>query len=330
MNWSFNAYLYRYYPPEFIVNPVINGVGQHSALYHAFEFPDANNSRNSSGTLLYFINYTTPIAIGLNSSIVTLEGTIPGLGKFIQDSTTPSFSYGLAFCAIPYNNSINSPEITVSNPGEYDMVNELLPLAAPATPQLVYGASCRTGIFIKGSNIEINCNNGTINDTGQGIIIENSSNISLSDCRISGNGIEINNSTGISIYNATLSPSGSNAFGIAINDSQGVNFYNLSIRNGYNDAFSVFSSSGTPFSEAIEIHHLKMCGGENITAIRHLAFVYSSSSTCSSGLGAFISDLNLTPYDELFLLTAALSVTYLIITAKHIRRKNGKKRRKAG
>ncbi|MHB1830304.1 MAG: right-handed parallel beta-helix repeat-containing protein [Candidatus Micrarchaeaceae archaeon] len=330
LNWNFTAYLYRYDPTEFVVNPVAQGVGSHSALYRAFKFPDNSYSENSNGTLIFHINYTTPIAIGLNSSIMTAQGTILGLGSFVQDSTTPSFSFGLGYCAMPYNTSgypINY--ITVSKSGEYTMTGELLPLAASALPQLVNEA-CSTGIVISGNDIVINCDNGTINDTGQGIIIENSSNISLNYCRIHGNGIEINNSTGISFYNLSITPSSEAASsGIAINDAQGVNFYNLSIGNGYTNPFSVFSSSGTPFSEAIEIYHLRMCGGENVTAIRHFAFIYSYSSSCQSGIGAFISDLNLTPFDELMLLTAALSATYAIIAFGQIRRKNGKKRHKA-
>ncbi len=329
-NWNFTAYLYRYDPTEFVVNPVSQGVGPHSALYRAFEFPNNNYSENSNGTLIFHINYTTPIAIGLNSSIVTVQGTIPGVGKFVQDSTTPSFSFGLGYCAMPYNTTdYPMGYITVSKPGEYTMAGNLLPLAAPALPQLV-NAPCSTGIVISGKDIAINCGNWTINDTGQGIIIENSSNINLNNCRARGNGIEINNSTGISFYNLSITPSSEAASsGISISDAQGVNFYNLSIGNGYAKPFSVFSSSGTPFSEAIEIYHLRMCGGENVTAIRHLAFIYSYSSTCQSGIGAFISDLNLTPFDELMLLTAALFAIYAITAFGQIRRKNGKKRHKA-
>ncbi|MHB1830268.1 MAG: right-handed parallel beta-helix repeat-containing protein [Candidatus Micrarchaeaceae archaeon] len=328
-SWKFTTYLYKYTPTEFVINPVTQGVGHKSMLFRAFEFPNNNYSENSSGTLIYRINYTTPIAIGLNSSIVTAQGTIPGLGPFVQDSTTPSFSFGLGFCAVPYNISdYPTSYITVSKPGEYNMTGKLLPLAAPALPQLV-NTSCSTGIVISGNNIAINCNNGMISDTVQGIIIKNSSNISLSHCRIHGNGIEINKSTGVSLYNISLIPSRANISGIAISDAQGVNFYNLSIGNGYKTAFSVFSSSGTPFSEAIEIYHLRICGGENITAIRHVAFVYSASSTCSSGLGAVISSLNLTPYDELFLLTAVLSIVYVIIVVRQIKMKSVKKRRKA-
>ena len=321
-NWNFTAYLYRYTPVEFVVNPVSSGIGPHSALYRAFEFPNNNYSKDSNGSLIYFVNYTTPIAIGINSSIMTAQGTIPGSGRFIQDSTTPSFSFGLGYCALPYNSS--NPIITVSRSGEYRMVGRLLPLAAPALPQLL-NAPCSTGIVISGNDIEINCNNGTINDTVHGIMIENSSNVRLDNCRIYGNGIEINGSTGISLYNTTLTPTAANSSGIAISDAQGVSFFNLSIGNGYRDAFSVFSSSGTPFSEAIQIHNLRMCGADNISAVSHVAFIYSSSSTCPSAIGAVVEFLNLTPYDELAILTIALLLIYAAIALRHSRKGHGRR-----
>ena len=324
-NWNFTDYLYRYSPLEFVLNPVSGGVGPHSILYKAFTFPNKNYSEKLNGSLIYLVNYTEKLAIGLNSSIMTAQGTIPGLGSFIQDSTTPSFSVGIGFCAVPYNMSVqNINYITVSNPGEYQMASNLRPLAEPALPQLV-NAPCSTGIVISGNNIQINCNNWSINDTVNGILIENSSNILIKDCKINGNGITINNSKGISLYNITLTPTATNSSGISISDALGVTLYNLTINNGYKSQFSVFSSSGTPFSEAIQIHNLMMCGADNMSVIAHFAFIYNSKSTCPSTVESVLYKLDLNPEKELTILSIALVITYIFLAKKYLYRKQEKK-----
>ena len=324
-NWNFTDYLYRYSPLEFVLNPVSGGVGPHSILYRAFTFPNKNYSKNLNGSLTYLINYTEKLAIGLNSSIMTAQGTIPGLGSFIQDSTTPSFSIGIGFCAVPYNMSVqNINYITLSNPGEYQMASNLRPLAEPALPQLV-NAPCSTGIVISGNNIQINCNNWSINDTISGVLIKNSSNIIISDCKINGNGITINNSKGISLYNITLTPTAANSSGISINDALGVTLYNLTLNNGYKSPFSVFSSSGTPFSEAIQIHNLMMCGADNISAVSHFAFIYNSKSTCPSQFESILYKLDLNPKKELIILSLVIAIIYILLAAKYTSHNQEKK-----
>lgn len=316
-NWNFTAYLYRYAPTEFVLNPVSKGVGPHSALLKALTFPSAAAYENSSGTRLYLINYTTTIALGINSSIMTAPGYIPGLGSFTQDSTTPSFSFGLGYCAIADNLTVSMNYIVINRTGTYSMVKRLLPIAEPALPQLV-NTACTTGVVISGSGISINCHNGTINDTQNGIIIENSTDISISNCNINGNGVTINNSTGISISNLTLTPSEANGFGISIRDAHGVNFHNLTIKNGYNNSFSVFSSAGTPFSEAISVYNLSICGTDNLSAVQHFAYVYSSRSLCTGPL-EYIAQ-NVSQSEALILLTLALVLIYAFMFTRLRRR----------
>ncbi|MDE1855351.1 MAG: hypothetical protein KGH57_03490 [Candidatus Micrarchaeota archaeon] len=311
-NWNFTDYLYRYDPSEFSTNPVSGGVGSHSILYKAFAHPGTAPNYTANGTGFYFINYTASVALGINSSIMTAQGYIPGLGSFVQDSTTPSFSFGLGYCALAYNLSIPMSAIMVYRSGTYDMAGgTLLPIAAPATPQLVQ-RPCSVGVVVRGSNININCNGGTINDTVVGIDVMNSSNIGISDCKVEGNGISVENSQGVTFRNLTLQPSGVRDFGVNISDASGVGFYNLNIGNGYSSDFSVFSSSGTPFSEGIEVYNVSVCGQANITAIRQFAFIYSSRDTCASLVSSALSG-SINPLYELAALSLALVAVYAYI-----------------
>lgn len=328
-NWNFTDYLYRYDPSEFSTNPVSGGVGNRSVLYKAFVRPGSAPNFTSNGTAFYFVNYTSQAALGINSSIMTAQGYIPGLGSFIQDSTTPSFSFGLGYCALANNLTIPMSDIIVNRSGTYDMVGGALqPIAAPATPQLV-NAACSVGVVVRGSNIAINCRRGVINDTVVGIVVTNSSNVFVSNCNVGGNGIDVADSGGVTFSNLTLEPTGTRDFGVNISDSLGVDFYNLSIGKGYNSAFSVFSSSGTPFSESVEIYNLSICGQRNISAIRQFAYIYSSRDTCASGLSA-ISNLSINPVYELVALTAALAAAYAYIFMRSRRsRQRGRARRRS-
>jgi hypothetical protein len=320
-NWNFTDYLYRYDPSEFTTNPVSGGVGSHSVLYKAFARPGSAPNFTENGTDIYLVNYTAHVALGINSSIMTAQGYIPGLGSFIQDSTTPSFSFGLGYCALPDNFTVNNvtvsvPPMAVNRSGTYNMVGRLMPIAQPATPQLVNRA-CSVGVVVTGKNIDINCSNGTINDTAAGILVTNSSNVNIRNCNVEGNGISIKNSQGISFYNVTLEPSSAaNGFGVNISDVEGVDFYNLSIGKGYGNVFEVFSSSGTPFSEGIEIYNLSACGQSNIAAVRQYAFIYSSRDTCASGLSELFNT-GISPLYELAALSIALIAAYAYIFLKH-------------
>ncbi len=327
--WNFTAYLYRYNPTEFVLNPS-DGVGAHSILYRAFSFPGSAPDSGQNGTMIYYVNYTQRMPVGINSSIMMLPGTIPGLGRFVEDSTTPSFSRGLGYCALANDLSVPMSYIRVSSPGTYNMVHRLLPIAQAALPQLVNNA-CSVGVVISGSGITINCDNGRINDTVTGILIENSSDVTLNDCRIHGNGVRIVNSSGITVNNLNLTPGASGDFGIDIRDTQGVTFNNLTINNGYKSPFSVFSSAGTPFSEAISVYNLSSCGSENLSAIKQVAFVYSYTPTCGN-VTLYRIVHGITPVDELVALTVALAAfyAYLIITRRRKSSRSGRRKSTRG
>ncbi len=309
--WNLSAYIYRYTPQEFSTNPVSQGVGPHSVLIREFSLPGSAPDSILNGTRFYFVNYTAAVELGINSSIMTMQGYIPGKGSVIEDSTTPSFSFGLGYCALAYNLTVPMSELTVNRPGTYNMVNALLPLAEPALPQLV-NAACTTGVVVTGGNIDINCDGGTINDTRVGIAVRNSTNVEISNCRIIGNGLQIINSSGISLLNLTFVPSGTRAFGVQMKDVNGVAFRGLDIGNGYSSIFSAVSSAGTPFSQGIEVYNLSICGQGNVSAVRHFAYIYGVNNTCSSGavsavLSVANSDLGLA------LLTVALIVVYAYV-----------------
>ena len=310
--WNFSAQIYKYLPKEFILNPLTSAVGAHSAVYSAFKFPGANYSGDSNGTLLYFVNYTSNLARGINSSIMILNGTIPGLGRFIQDSTTPTFSLGLGFCAIANDLTGQSmPYIKITQPGTYDMVSRLEPLAQPALPQLL-NTSCTTGAVVEGKDININCDGGTINDTLYGIIITNSTDVSLSNCNIRGNGLLLQNSQGVSVYNSTFNPSSSNAFAVNIINSEGLDFFNITIGKGFADPFFAYSSAGTPESLAVNVYNISVCDSADLSAVEHFAYVTGSTLSCGFHPLTYVSDA-LGPYGELGLLLAALACAYAYI-----------------
>ena len=245
LNWNFSAYIYRYSTTiGFIMNPLNNSIVNGTALVKLLSFPSKNYTAYTNGTYTYYLNYSTKIGIGINSSIILLPGNIPKEGSFIQDSTTPSFSYGLAFCSTMLNQTnISSP---VNESGTYTMASSLLPVATYA-PILV-NAPCYIGAYITGKNITINCNNGTITDTHYAFVINNAKNVTLNNCNIYGNGIEISNSTEISVYNTSIySTTISSNYGIRIYNSSQVNFNKLNIFAGFSSPYSYINSSGINF-----------------------------------------------------------------------------------
>jgi hypothetical protein len=326
--WNFSAHLYRYIPQEFTTIPS-QGVGSKSIFYDTFSFPGTPPTAEINGTMFYLVNYTSRLGIGINSSIMTLQGSIPGVGKFIEDSTTPTFSLGLGFCAMANDLSYQQMSyLKVTRPGSYRMVDLLKPLAEPALPQLV-DAPCSTGVVIQGSGISIDCEGGTINDTDYGIIITNSSNISLRNCRIEGNGILMQSSRGVSVYNTIFSPiAGSNAFAVNIIDSQGVSLFNITLYKGFETPFSAFSSAGTPMSLGVNVHGISVCDSADLDAVEHSAYVTQSSFSCGFHPLTNITDA-LGPYGELGLLTSLLLAAYACIFWKDRKRPKGmaKKRR---
>ncbi|MGC8687697.1 MAG: hypothetical protein ACP5RM_03295, partial [Candidatus Micrarchaeia archaeon] len=241
-NWNFSAYIYRYSTMlGFIMNPLNNSVPRGTVIQKMVVYPSDHYDKDENGTYLYYLNYTAPIGIGLNSSIVLLPGTIPGEGKFIQDSTTPSFSYGLGFCSTQYNST--SVFSSINESGTYDMVNQLFPLLQTA-PVLI-DAPCYIGGYVSGSNITINCNKGIINDTHWGFVVNNAKNVTFTNCSIYGNGFMLANSTGISIANSSIFPTPlANSYGISIYNSSAIELENVKIGSGFSNPYSEKDSSG--------------------------------------------------------------------------------------
>jgi hypothetical protein len=236
--WNFSTYIYRYRYNEFTVNPTL-GIGNHSSFVDMLNYPSNNYQKDINGTEFYFLNYTSRLGLGLNSSIVTAPGTIPGIGSFIQDSTTPSFSLGLGFCSSYYNESMPSGDLVVNYSGTYNMVNRLEPIDQPAIPGLVSNASCGTGITVKGMNITINCGGGTISDTAYGAVVLDSKNVTLENCNIYGNGIRISNSSGIVMKNMKFYNDNYSEFAFSIDNSSGVEAYNSTFGQGFANPISV-------------------------------------------------------------------------------------------
>ncbi|MEM3845838.1 MAG: hypothetical protein QXU98_09070 [Candidatus Parvarchaeota archaeon] len=249
MNWNFSAYIYRYSTSiGFIMNPLNNSIMNGTSLVRLLSFPSKNYSEYINGTYIYYLNYSSRIGIGINSSIIMAPGYIPKEGHFIQDSTTPSFGYGLAFCSTPLNQT--QPFNQINESGIYMMVSRLLPLF-PSSPVLAQGAQCYIGAYITGKNITINCSNGTIEDTHYGFVIQSSENITISDCNIYGNGIEILNSTGIKVYNTTINPTqNSSSSGVSVISSSQITFNGLTVMQGFSVPYSHSNSSGINFYDS--------------------------------------------------------------------------------
>jgi hypothetical protein len=324
-NWNFTAYIYRYAPQYFVTNPR-EGIRSKSAFVKLLAIDDNKTTYanytiglNDNGTMIYFINYTTTIAIGINSSIITMNGTIPGEGSFIEDSTTPSFSFGAAYCSSYAHGQANPlAGIAMSAPGTYHMVKTLLPLYGDAIPLLAQGP-CMTGLLVEGRDINVFCNGTKINALDYGIAVLNSSNINFYNCGIEGNGILINNSQDISFNNFNLTPSASNkSFAAQVINSQFVTFNNLSIGKGFSTLIGSFSSAGTPESSGMSINNLSVCNSTELDEIRGVAFVTKSRLTCQSKFIQEISEIN--PRYLLYILTMLLVLFYLLLFIYNKRR----------
>ena len=247
-NWNFSAYIYRYSTPlGFIMNPLNNSLPNGTAIVKMLSYPSQNWSLEQNGTYIYYLNYTSQIGIGLNSSIVLLPGYIPHEGKFIQDSTTPSFSYGLGFCSTQYNST--NVVSYISESGFYNMTSKLLPIS-PYAPVFV-NAPCYIGGYIIGSNILINCGNGSINSTYFGFIINHAKNVTLENCNIYGNGFLIMNSSLINIFNVKInSTSLANSTGLEVYNSSDIFIKNVTIGKGFSKPYIENNSLNVSFYNA--------------------------------------------------------------------------------
>jgi hypothetical protein len=328
--WNFTAHLYRYLPSEFTTSPISRGVGSRSEFYDAFSFPGGAPSAEMNGTRIYFVNRTTNLALGINSSIMVINGTIPGLGRFIEDSTTPTFSLGLGFCAVANDLSYQKMDyLKITKPGTYHMVDLLQPLAEPALPQLV-NAACKVGVVIEGNDIAVDCRGGVIKDTEYGVIITNSSGISLRNCRIEGNGILMKSSHSINIMNLIFSPSNeSSAFAVNIIDAQGVTLTNITVEKGFVTPFSAYSSAGSPMSLGINAQDISVCDSADLDAVRHAAYVTGSELSCGFHPVTYVLE-TLGPYGEFGILLAFLisAYAYIFLKERGTKRAAGRKGRR--
>ncbi|MEM3791544.1 MAG: hypothetical protein QXL16_02340 [Candidatus Micrarchaeaceae archaeon] len=326
MNWSFEGFLYKYNPIFFTTNPR-EGIGPESSFVKVIEFPNSTPSEIYNGTYLYFINYTAQVGVGINSSIITINGVIPGEGKFIEDSTTPSFSFGVSYCST--DNMTKNPlqGVAITAPGTYHMVKTLYPLHGDAIPLLV-DAPCVTGILVKGNNINIFCDNGTINDTYYGIVVLNSSNVKFYNCNVKGNGILLNHSSGVSFFNTSLQPGLNNSFGIKIINSYFTFFNNLSIGNGYKSIISSFSSSGTPESLGTNIFGLSICNSTEYAQVKQFAFAPNVTFTCAPIVIRKLYEIK--QQYLLYVLTALVALFYIVLTIKVRRSEKGRKAKRRG
>ncbi|MGC8648149.1 MAG: right-handed parallel beta-helix repeat-containing protein [Candidatus Micrarchaeia archaeon] len=245
--WNFTTLLYRYTTNiAFTTNPIGAQLGPYSSLVKVLQVPNSSYSFVTvNGTRLYFINYTSNLPVGLNSSITMTMGSGEKNITYLQDSTTPSFGHGVSFCATIVNSSIIVS--TVQYPGYYDFVHELLPFDNNS-PVLV-PQKCGIGLYVTGKNIYLNCNGGIINDQFMGIYFDGSRNVTINGCRIYGNGISFNNASNISILNTVIAPNSYNSsFAIRSIDSSNIYFYNVSVGTGYAENYQVENSTNIELS----------------------------------------------------------------------------------
>ena len=246
LGWNFSTYIYRYDANQpgggFIENPYNNTVGTEDSFIKVFQNNNASyNISYYKGARYYLINYTSALGPGINSSIVTEMGNSGANSSYIQDSTTPSFSFGVGYCSTIINQT--SPFFMINTSGTYYASGELRPLVGSATP-LLADFPCSTGFYVKGSDIAIICRNSTINDTISGGVINDSHNVSVSGCRFYGNGLRVINSTDIHIYNLSSYANVYNdTFGLEIVNSSDVSVFDSNVSHEYFYPYSEENSS---------------------------------------------------------------------------------------
>ncbi|MGC8537631.1 MAG: right-handed parallel beta-helix repeat-containing protein [Candidatus Micrarchaeia archaeon] len=317
MNWSFNYHIYRYNSMQgFSINPFNTSIGPYASFVDLLTFPPAGYTPEPSQSKTYIFNYTSKLGLGLNSSITIANGTADG-GKvsYIQDSTTPSFSQGIGYCSSIFNET--QPSNIVNQSGYYTMVSGALrPLGGPALP-ILYTAPCAIGTYIRGDNITIICNGSLINDTSMGVEIYNSKNINMLYCKIKGNGIYIQNSTNVTISNTRIMPGLANSTGIYVDSSNNIKFVNIGVYNGFTVPFDEINSNSIAF------YNLSSTNTSTINYIQNLTTVYGSfvlsnqSVPSSSGPAAQpTSSTSFTQRDYLYLGALAILAVYIYLFFK--------------
>ena len=263
-NWNFTTLLYRYNADlSFTVNPVNATSGLYSTIVRALESsinPPSNSTLGPGASIVkmlqvptsiynyalknrtkfYLLKYNTSMPISKNSSITMSIGTGGRNISYVQDSTTPTFGFGLAFCATPANSTSITSRLTSS--GYYGSVPIVYPVSQRGP--LLVDAPCNVTAYITGRNIFLNCNGAVFNDQLYGIGFIGAKNVTVNGCRIYGNGLYFNRSSDIRITNTTLAPSPYNdSFGIKAVDSDNISLYNVSIAAGYLAQITKYNST---------------------------------------------------------------------------------------
>ena len=245
--WNFTSYIYRYNADYgFSLNPSEKPAANGSSFADVVSYPKYKNYTYLEGYKAYLINYTSQIGIGMNSSIIFTNGSIPNVGTFVQDSTTPSFSYGIGFCSSTYGST--KPFTKVVSSGSYSVSQNLYPLISESEPRTVYGAPCGIGVYVMGKNIDINCNTNNINSTVSGFYVNQSENVTIENCNLNGGGINVINSTNVTFYNTHLNGTGGNSTsGVTVDNSDYIYFYNV-LASNYKNSHNITNSNNVEFS----------------------------------------------------------------------------------
>ena len=167
----------------------------------------------------------------------------PGVHEFIgvfkapaineqDNSTTDTYSIGISYC------TYQMPSITV--PGYYTFTyNGIYRLRTFwLTDKL-----CPVALQIMDSNTVINCRGGSVNSTNVSIMLQNSNNVELEDCRLYGNAIQAQTSHDIYINNSVFTAN--NRSNIALNLTLSSVFLNNDSFIGYVNQPVLYNSSVT-------------------------------------------------------------------------------------
>ncbi len=241
-NWNFTTFLYRYNADDsFTVNPLSGPLGKDATVVKALGYPNSSYEYTmDNGTRMYAINYNANVPIAKNSSITISIGNAGRNISYIQDSTTPSFGFGLSFCASLANTTLLTSNL--SFPGYYHSVPVVLPVSRQG-PYLV-NAPCNTTAYVIGKNIYLNCSGAVFNDQMYGIEFKGAKNVTVNGCRIYGNGVFFDNSSDIRLLNTTINVSEYNdSFAIMSANSQNISLSNITVSRGFKRPLTEYNST---------------------------------------------------------------------------------------
>lgn len=254
LNWNFTTLLYRYNADlSFTLNPLNASsslYGTVATVLHSSTNPPANsllgpqayfakvlqvpNSTYSyttiNGTRLYVIKYDANLPVSKNSSITMSIGYGGRNVSYLQDSTTPTFGFGLSFCATEADST--QLQSKIDTPGYYDSVSVLYPISQRGP--LLDVAPCNVSVYVTGQNIYLNCKGAIMNDQLYGIGLNGARNITINGCNIYGNGLLFNNASEVRVMNTTITPSQYNdSFAVKAINSYNISLSNVLIARGY-------------------------------------------------------------------------------------------------